>query len=326
MKMIDWAARLSILLPEIEQLAPSLAASPEITRDFMAALTQTSKDRRGGAQQDADAPPADPESSQQATPVTVCIFPLAKASQQPANEAPASKPGFMLPATGIAHVHLDQKDNAASENPVELAVTGARLRMATEVASPAVQVAGEREAAPEVVHVKSLETYLPAAITHALAPSISSHTQAEEIARVRSEAPQNRAPVKILHLQIEPEALGALTIRMRMTRNQVEIEIDAQTPATAALLGEARDKLADALNQQGLALDCDDIRISQTQPSQPMSDERGSGASDEPRNSFGGRGATHEERSGRRNQGGAAPGDPPRCEVRAPSPSAGVFL
>ncbi len=69
------------------------------------------------------------------------------------------------------------------------------------------------------------------------------------------------APMKILRINLHPLELGALAVRIRMSGATMQVEILAETRATAALLTHAREKLLDHLTEAGAELTIADLKI-----------------------------------------------------------------
>jgi hypothetical protein len=112
------------------------------------------------------------------------------------------------------------------------------------------------------IHVADLSTHFPIAIASLLpAPSSNpaavppvAHHEAQSAPVERPAAGPRRDLVKILRFELEPAALGALSVKMRVSHTRVEIEIDTQSATTTNLLSQARDVLTSAIEHKGLAL------------------------------------------------------------------------
>lgn len=62
-------------------------------------------------------------------------------------------------------------------------------------------------------------------------------------------------PVRVLEMELSPETLGRVVIRLRLTGNGLDVKIRASSPDTARLLEQDRDHLARLLETRGVSLD-----------------------------------------------------------------------
>jgi hypothetical protein len=69
-------------------------------------------------------------------------------------------------------------------------------------------------------------------------------------------------PSKVLTFQLEPEDLGAVTVRMQLTKTRVSLKIDVDSPAVQAMLSHSRDQLTEALSVSGHSVEEIAIRVS----------------------------------------------------------------
>ncbi|KAF2990647.1 flagellar hook-length control protein FliK [Methylocystis sp. MJC1] len=112
------------------------------------------------------------------------------------------------------------------------------------------------------------------------------------------------SPSKILTFHLEPEDLGAVTVRMQLTKTRVSLRIDVNSPAVQKTLTQSRDQLSQALSVSGHSVDDIAIRVSPApvpsatvndapqNESQASFDQRGEGGS------FGGNDSTGNNRDG----------------------------
>jgi flagellar hook-length control protein FliK len=80
-----------------------------------------------------------------------------------------------------------------------------------------------------------------------------------------SDAPDGRingSPSKVLTFQLEPEELGAVTVRMQLTKTRVSVKIDVSNVTAQTALADSRDQLAQALSASGHAVEEIAIRVS----------------------------------------------------------------
>jgi len=83
------------------------------------------------------------------------------------------------------------------------------------------------------------------------------------IARLDDPTSQHRvAPVKILAFELEPRSLGAMSVRMRMSASNIELQISVDSVDALRLLGSARDKLLEAIESTGVKVDSFTVRVS----------------------------------------------------------------
>jgi flagellar hook-length control protein FliK len=72
----------------------------------------------------------------------------------------------------------------------------------------------------------------------------------------------NGSPSKVLTFQLEPEELGAVTVRMQLTKTRVSVKIDVSNVTAQTALADSRDQLAQALSASGHAVEEIAIRVS----------------------------------------------------------------
>lgn len=145
------------------------------------------------------------------------------------------------------------------------------------------------------------------------------------------------SPSKVLTIQLEPEDLGAVTVRMQLTKTRVSLKIDVDSPAVQTMLSQSRDQLAEALSRAGHTVDEIAIKVSPTPvPSGSFGDTR-QNDSQAHHNQSGeggapswndGTGSNREERSfSRASKKGESQGDEPVPLGRARSTGApGLYL
>lgn len=64
--------------------------------------------------------------------------------------------------------------------------------------------------------------------------------------------PQGQGPVRLLDIQLHPDTLGTVTVRMRSSAAGLEVKLHASNPQTAKLLKEDQAKLSELLRAEGL--------------------------------------------------------------------------
>lgn len=76
------------------------------------------------------------------------------------------------------------------------------------------------------------------------------------------------SPVKILNLQLEPESLGSVTIRLRLSGTGLDLQVEAARPETMRLLSADKDLLANKLRSSGYSMDTLVIKVVEQQSAQ----------------------------------------------------------
>ncbi len=75
--------------------------------------------------------------------------------------------------------------------------------------------------------------------------------------------------VQILHLQLEPENLGKVTVKMRLTGPRLELQVAAERPETVRLIGNDKELLSRKLQSAGYAVGTLVIQTADSQAPQP---------------------------------------------------------
>lgn len=90
----------------------------------------------------------------------------------------------------------------------------------------------------------------------AIAAEATSMDQGAGIASADSSTAQVLAgPVRILQIQLKPDELGTVNVRMRLSGGTLEIQLRASNPETARMLERDRDALTDLLKASGISAD-----------------------------------------------------------------------
>jgi len=97
----------------------------------------------------------------------------------------------------------------------------------------------------------------------------------ETAAQTAEPSRHSAGPLKVLHVKLEPEDLGAVVLKMRLVDKSLELEVVAARQETADLLAKDRDMLTRALRGSGYMADVVTISAS-TAPDggQPTGDNR----------------------------------------------------
>jgi chemotaxis protein MotD len=67
-------------------------------------------------------------------------------------------------------------------------------------------------------------------------------------------------PVKTISVQLEPESLGSVTLRMRLSGNQLSVRVDVAEPATLDMIQRERDRLQKSMSGDNVTIERLDIR------------------------------------------------------------------
>jgi hypothetical protein len=128
------------------------------------------------------------------------------------------------------------------------------------------------EAAPETIEnvtIHSLETYFPVVLSNMIAAGVSIASEPGQSAGgeqrsarihigptslVARATQQMAAPIKILTIQLEPESLGNVTVKMKMSRSNVDLHISVDSHDALRALGASHDKLVEAIQSTGYSV------------------------------------------------------------------------
>lgn len=130
----------------------------------------------------------------------------------------------------------------------------------------------------------------------------------------------SRGPLRVLHIKLEPEDLGAVVLRMRLVGQSLELHLEASRAETARLLDKDRDALTRVLRASGYTPDVVTVQTAATPDSaQPQAGRSGGqdGAT--------GAGGFQQQpsRDGRPGEGRSAPPSSPRPELAHDDADAG---
>lgn len=113
---------------------------------------------------------------------------------------------------------------------------------------------------------------LPTAFAELLAPqarsliasaSLTSSTPAAPAANVGEGQRQSVAP-KILTIELEPAALGAVTVKMKLAHSGIDMRISVESSEALRRLDSTREKLVEAMQSSGCTIDSCTIQIGPT--------------------------------------------------------------
>ncbi|MGV6874654.1 flagellar hook-length control protein FliK [Pseudochelatococcus sp. B33] len=142
--------------------------------------------------------------------------------------------------------------------------------------------------------------------------------QARELTAAGAPLPQaphqSGGPVRILHLQLQPEELGLVTARLRIVGGVLELRLTADRQQSVEVLQQDREGLIEALRRAGYKAEVASIEFARPQAlhQAPAQTAAGNGSGQSPSQEFSG-----QEFSG--HDGGSAAGDPDRSPDRGGS-------
>lgn len=180
-----------------------------------------------------------------------------------ASDRPGRPSGMALPSTaGLNLTHGDATVPATAGTADPFAALSSLLEKATDaVAEPETP-----ELAPIKMSVVTREMHFePVArlspvqqIATAVGEELVAATEPAPAGSVSPSAEPSRhssGPLKVLHIKLEPEDLGAVVVKMRLVDKSLELEVVAARQETADLLAKDRDVLTRALRGSGYAAD-----------------------------------------------------------------------
>ena len=209
-------------------------------------------------------------------------------------DASSSQPRDKIPSAADHPSRLPSAMLPSTNTDLDLARADATGSAATEQADPFAALSslldGEIDTAaePEGVDVSPLKMSVVARETHfepvaRLSPvqqiasavgdnlaALSEPAEGEVVARLVEPARHPSGPLKVLHLKLEPEDLGAVVLKMRLVDKSLELEVVASRQETADLLAKDKDMLMRALRSSGYAADIVTITTSTSPDSGQM--------------------------------------------------------
>ena len=115
--------------------------------------------------------------------------------------------------------------------------------------------------------------------------------------------------VKTLNVQLEPESLGTVTLRMRLSGNQLSIRVDVAEPATLDMIQRDRDRLQKSMTTESVSVDQLEIRSARETAPVTSGDNANATRQD----------ASPQGQASRQNDGAAGNGAQQRRETRGTS-------
>lgn len=244
-------------------------------------------------------------------------------------------PGPALPSTaGLALAHGEASAPPTSEPTDPFSALSSLLNRATDTsAEPETS-----DVAPIKMSVVTRETHFePVArlspvqqITTVVGEELAAMGEPAktEASSQQVETPRHSSgPLKVLHLKLEPEDLGAVVLKMRLVDKSLELEVVASRQETADLLAKDRDALTRALRGSGYSADVVSISTSTVPDSGQTSGDTRAGtnaSSGQPGAQAGGnRGSNDSAGSGDRSQARPQPAEGVTHEETGPGRSGG---
>jgi len=117
--------------------------------------------------------------------------------------------------------------------------------------------------------VQGFETHFPLAISQFI-PNVSTssapmeHVDVDIRLQPMAGAEQTAAPARVLTIQLEPDSLGTIAVRMKLIHNRVDLQIRVDNIDALSLLTGARDDLVRAISAGGHSVEGISVKISPT--------------------------------------------------------------
>jgi chemotaxis protein MotD len=212
----------------------------------------------GAAGEETRKPAAAPGTAQEITPKGEAKAPAATGSPSRADQA------FASIADGQARARAQ---DLAPVKETKVTVLHSETHFApVSQTSPALQIAEQ---------IKSDLTSAPA-------------SGAPFVERAPSYAKASEPVLKVLHIQLQPADLGAVTVRMSLKDDALELKLDVSQQGTAHLIQKDHEALSQALRSAGYLLDGVTVQVAEpdrTQMASGQSGQQGQGAQSSPQSS-----------------------------------------
>jgi chemotaxis protein MotD len=210
--------------------AAVLAAAPELAPALQQPLAQAmAPPEARGPRQSASTPQGTADKRTDSTKLDSAKLGDAK----PDSAKPASSEALSL-SLSTSTDEPDKAPQTAHLEEAKLTITRQETVLPAAGQSPIVQQAAER---------------IIAALQSSDAPT------APQDAALRRDVAADPAPVRILHIQLQPAELGLLTIKLSLRDGGLDIQVEAAEHRTARLLEADRDRLSGLLRSAGYAVD-----------------------------------------------------------------------
>lgn len=155
----------------------------------------------------------------------------------------------------LANMAADARTTARAETVARTETVSARETVPAAAVQADLPMTGTAAIAPSGVATQNLPTLRQ--IGDAIAAEANSMSPPQQgVASANSATAQSLAgPVRLLQIQLKPDDLGTVNVRMRLSGNGLEIQLRASNPETARMLERDRDALANLLTASGIAAD-----------------------------------------------------------------------
>jgi hypothetical protein len=148
---------------------------------------------------------------------------------------------------------------ATRQNPVRISVLDREMHFPPLASSSPVDQIANR--------IFAEASQLSASATPAAGGGVSSGVEASPgAAAIQPQA--SLSATRVLNLQLEPEGLGAVNIRMRLSGDRLDLQVEATRPDTMRRIGDDRDLLVEKLRSAGYAMDHVVVRAAEPQAAQ----------------------------------------------------------
>ncbi|WP_026790470.1 flagellar hook-length control protein FliK [Pleomorphomonas oryzae] len=199
---------------------------------------------------------------------------------------PSRSVGMALPTTaGLDLTRSDGTTSATTDTTDPFTALSSLLNRSTESATEPETV----DLAPIKMTVVTRETHFEPVARLSPVQQIATAI-GEELVTVAEPAPTDTAsqvaepshhssgPLKVLHIKLEPEDLGAVVLKMRLVDKSLELEVVASRQETADLLAKDRDTLTRVLRGSGYTADVIAITTSTAPDNGQMTGDNRAGA------------------------------------------------
>lgn len=106
-----------------------------------------------------------------------------------------------------------------------------------------------------------VEAAIPAPVSKQIAEAIARPVEAPSLPAQVPEPTRAHGKVRVLEIQLQPDNLGTVTVRMQMTSEGLQLHLNASRPETVEIIKRDREVLANLLRSAGYAADDAQIRV-----------------------------------------------------------------